>query len=130
MTSKCSVVFLRASVFFNVSSLKSFGIESDRLAVSSAGCALYYVDHNFKGRTEHIQSLSILQKDGIMGLDAFTIRNLEIFQSLSTQGIHGTLVGTIDETITGSGSRLLKNWLRQPLTDPKNINERIYRRRK
>ena len=113
--------------FFNVSSLKGFGIDNDRLAVTSAGCALYYVDHNFKGRTEHIQALTLIQKEGIMGMDAFTIRNLEIFQSLSNQGIHGTLVGTIDETITGSGSRLLKNWIRQPLTDPEKINERLNR---
>ncbi|SVC19545.1 uncharacterized protein METZ01_LOCUS272399, partial [marine metagenome] len=112
---------------FNVSSLKGFGIENDPLAVVSSGCALYYVDHNFKGRTEHIQSISLIQEDGIMGLDAYTLRNLEIFQSLSTQGIHGTLVGTIDETITGAGSRLLKNWLRQPLTDPLKINQRLDR---
>jgi DNA mismatch repair protein MutS len=113
--------------FFNVSSLKGFGIKNDQPAVISAGCALYYVDRNFKGRTEHIQSLSLLQENGIMGLDAFTIRNLEIFQSLSNQGVHGTLIGTIDETITGAGSRLLKNWLRQPLTDPEKINERLNR---
>ena len=62
-----------------------------------------------------------------MSLDAFTIRNLELFNSLSTQGIHGTLVSTIDQTITGSGSRLLKNWLRQPLTNPTKINERLDR---
>jgi len=113
--------------FFDVSTLKGYGIEEDKLAVASAGCALYYVNQNFKGRIEHITSLSMLQKEGIMGLDAFTIRNLELFQSLSNQGIHGTLVGTIDNSVTASGSRLLKNWLRQPLTDPKKINERLDR---
>ena len=113
--------------FFNVSSLKGFGIEEDPLAVISAGCALYYVDKNFNGRIQHIQSLSLLRNDGIMCLDAFTIRNLEIFKSLSTQGIHGTLVETVDHTITGAGSRLLKNWLRQPLIDPERINERLDR---
>ncbi|SVE60811.1 uncharacterized protein METZ01_LOCUS513665, partial [marine metagenome] len=104
-----------------------YGVEEDKLAVASAGCALYYVNQNFKGRIQHITSLSLLQKEGIMGLDAFTIRNLELFQSLSSQGIHGTLVGTIDKTVTAAGSRLLKNWLRQPLTDPEKINERLDR---
>ena len=113
--------------FYNVSSLKGFGIEDNPLAISSAGCALYYVNKNFNGRIKHIQPLSILQEQGIMSLDAFTIRNLELFNSLSTQGIHGTLVSTIDQTITGSGSRLLKNWLRQPLTNPTKINERLDR---
>ena len=110
--------------FFDVSTLKGYGVEEDKLAVASAGCALYYVNQNFKGRIQHITSLSLLQKKGIMGLDAFTIRNLELFRSLSSQGIHGTLVRTIDYTVTAAGSRLIKNWLRQPLTDPKKINER------
>ena len=113
--------------FFKVSTLKGFGLDNQSLAVSAAGCALYYVDQNFKGRIQHITSLSILQKEGVMGLDAFTIRNLEIFKSLATQGIHGTLVGTIDKTVTATGSRLLKNWLRQPLTDPVKINQRLNR---
>jgi len=113
--------------FYNVSSLKGFGIEDNPLAISSAGCALYYVNKNFNGRIKHIQPLSILQEQGIMSLDAFTIRNLELFNSLSIQGIHGTLVSTIDQTITGSGGRLLKNWLRQPLTNPTKINERLDR---
>ncbi len=113
--------------FYNVSSLKGFGIEDNPLAITSAGCALYYIDKNFGGRIKHIQPLSILEEEGVMSLDAFTIRNLEIFKSLSTQGIHGTLVGTIDQTITGAGSRQLKKWLRQPLTDPIKINERLDR---
>ena len=113
--------------FFNVSSLKGFGVAEDKLAIASAGCAFYYVNQNFNGRIDHITSLSILKKDGIMGLDAFTIRNLELFQSLSNQGIHGTLVGTIDKTITSAGSRLLKNWLRQPSTNLKIINARLDR---
>ena len=92
--------------FFKVSTLKGFGLDNQSLAVSAAGCALYYVDQNFKGRIQHITSLSILQKEGVMGLDAFTIRNLEIFKSLATQGIHGTLVGTIDKTVTATESRL------------------------
>ena len=113
--------------FFKVSTLKGFGLDNQSLAVSAAGCALYYVDQNFKGRIQHITSLSILQQEGVMGLDAFTIRNLEIFKSLATQGIHGTLVGTIDKTVSAKGSRLLKNWLRQPLTDPEKINRRLNR---
>ena len=53
-------------------------IEKDQLSIVAAGCALYYVDHNFNGRIQHITSLSLMHKEGIMGLDAFTIKNLEI----------------------------------------------------
>ncbi len=110
---------------FKVKSLKGFGIDKMSLAVSAAGSALYYVHQNFKGKIKHITSLSHLQEEGVMGVDAFTLRNLEIFNSLSTQGIHGTLIGTIDNTITAAGSRMIKNWLRQPLNDVEKINDRL-----
>ena len=112
---------------FGVTSLKGFGIENDELAIISAGCAYYYVDNNFQGKVKHIQSLSLLQQAGVMNIDSFTIRNLEIFKSLSGQGIHGTLISTIDKTNTGAGSRLLKSWLRHPLSDTKKINIRLDR---
>ena len=113
--------------FFGVTSLKGFGIENDELAIISAGCAYYYVDNNFQGKVKHIQSLSLLQQAGVMNIDSFTIRNLEIFKSLSGQGIHGTLISTIDKTNTGAGSRLLKSWLRHPLSDTEKINIRLDR---
>ncbi len=110
---------------FNVKSLKGFGIESDKLAIISAGCALYYVESNYKSQSQHIKSISKINDDGIMGLDSFTIKNLEIFQSLSGKGSHGTLIGTIDYTVTGPGSRLLKNMLRHPLAEASKINNRL-----
>jgi DNA mismatch repair protein MutS len=60
-----------------------------------------------------------------MGLDGFTIRNLEVFKSLATQGTHGTLVDLLDETVTNGGGRLLKQWLTQPLTDLDRLNARL-----
>ena len=113
--------------FFNVSTLKGFGIEKDSLAIMAAGCALFYVDKNFKGRIKHITSISLLSNHGVMGLDEYTIKNLELFRSLSNQGIHGTLIETIDKTVTPLGSRLLKNWLRQPLMDSSVIHKRLGR---
>ena len=112
---------------FKTQSLKGFGIEDRCLIVSSSGCALHYVNQNFQNKTDHITSFSLIQEDGIMGVDAFTIRNLEIFRSLSNQGVHGTLIKVIDKTITSAGSRILKQWLSQPLTDLKEINSRLSR---
>jgi DNA mismatch repair protein MutS len=60
-----------------------------------------------------------------MGLDGFTIKNLEIFHSLSTQRAHGTLIDTIDYTLTAGGGRLLKNWLHWPLTNKTELDNRL-----
>ena len=113
--------------FFKVKNLKGFGIDKDKLAIIASGCALYYVNNNFKGRINHIQSLSLLSENGILGLDSFTIKNLEIFQSLSNQGHHGTLIDTIDNTVTALGGRMLKKWLRRPLVSSRKINDRLDR---
>ena len=56
-----------------------------------------------------------------MGLDEFTIRNLEIFQSLSTKGDQGTLINCIDQTQTAGGGRLLRQWLHSPLLKKKKL---------
>ena len=53
-----------------------------------------------------------------MQLDYYTIKNLEIFESLlNNNKKKGTFISSIDKTITSSGSRLLKKWISNPLTD-------------
>jgi len=112
---------------FKTSSLKGFGIENLNAGICAAGAALNYVGQNFQNRIKHITSVSFIQDESTMGLDSFTVRNLEVFSSLSTQGIHGSLIGVMDKAITSSGSRLLKSWLRRPLTDVKKIKKRLSR---
>ena len=112
---------------FKTNSLKGFGIENLNAGISAAGAALNYVGQNFQNRIKHITSVSFIQDESTMGLDPFTVRNLEVFSSLATQGIHGSLIGIMDKTVTSSGSRLLKSWLRRPLTDVKKIKERLSR---
>lgn len=112
---------------FNTSNLKGFGIEEFPLSISSAGGALFYIQENFMGRTKHITNLSLHQSESYMGVDSYTIRNLEIFKSLASQGHHGTLISVVDNTVTSSGSRLLKQWFRTPLHNIDEINERLNR---
>ena len=60
-----------------------------------------------------------------MGLDNFTIRNLEIFDPLFSQNKNGTLISTIDYTKSGGGGRLLRRWLNNPLSNKKQIIGRV-----
>jgi len=73
---------------FKTNSLKGFGIEALNAGICAAGAALNYVGQNFQNRINHITSISIIQDESAMGLDPFTVRNLEVFSSLATQGIH------------------------------------------
>jgi len=110
---------------FNISSLKGFGCEDLKVGITAAGGLIYHIHTNLNTKVGHVTNMRPILDEGIMGLDSFTIRNLEVFNSLSTQGTHGTLVDCIDQTETSGGGRLLKKWLHQPLTDINRLNSRL-----
>ena len=110
---------------FNTKSLKGYGIDDNKLLIISAGACLFYLEDNSFKKGDHITSISRIKEKGYMRLDDFTLKNLEVFDSLNNQGSIGTLINTIDLTITSMGSRLLKSHLRKPLTNIKTINSRL-----
>ncbi|OUW80162.1 MAG: DNA mismatch repair protein MutS [bacterium TMED217] len=110
---------------FMVKSLKGFGCDHFNAGIVSAGALLYHLKNNLNASINHFTKLTPIQNEGFMGLDGYTIKNLEIFNSLSTQGTHGTLIDTIDYTVTAGGGRLLKKWLFRPLTDKKELENRL-----
>ena len=112
---------------FGVHSLKGFGIENEPLLVKSAAFALNYVNSNYKRKSHHITSYKKASIDNFMTLDSYTIKNLEIFKSLSSDSNKGTLINVIDRTVSAGGSRLLKRWILQPLTKTQDINHRLDR---
>ncbi len=110
---------------FGVNSLKGYGIDTIPLAIGSAGAATHYLRTKLMRKLDHLSGIKCIRNTDTMMLDASTMRNLEIFTSLSTQGIHGTLIGVLDKTVTAAGSRMLKQWIREPLTDISTINDRL-----
>lgn len=60
-----------------------------------------------------------------MKLDSFTIKNLEILQSLNNSRKKGSLLWTLDKTSTPMGSRKLKNWIENPLVKKADITQRL-----
>ena len=110
---------------FKVRTLKGFGCADMKLGITAAGAIFYHVKNTLSGSLKHVTSISPIADEGVMGLDGFTLRNLEVFKSLATQGTHGTLIDLLDETVTNGGGRLLKQWLSRPLTDTKKLNSRL-----
>ncbi|TFH26954.1 MAG: DNA mismatch repair protein MutS [Bacteroidia bacterium] len=107
---------------FGTQNLKGFGVHNLNHGIIASGAILQYLDLTQHSRTGHITSLSRIEQDHYVWLDRFTIRNLEIFQSIY-EGAH-TLLDVIDRTSTPMGSRLLKRWLSLPLKDVLLIRER------
>jgi len=107
---------------FGTQNLKGFGVQDLSHGIIASGAILQYLDLTQHSHTGHITSLSRIERDHYVWLDRFTIRNLEIFQSLY-EGAH-TLLDVMDQTSTPMGSRLLKRWLSLPLKDVLLIRER------
>ncbi len=110
---------------FKVKSLKGFGCEYLHDGVTAAGTIFYHMTDTLSGAVDHISAIHPVLDEDVMGLDGFTVRNLEIFKSLATQGTHGTLIDVLDKTVTAGGGRMLKQWLNHPLTDKKRLNNRL-----
>jgi len=107
---------------FGIQNLKGFGINDMSLGIIASGAILQYLDLTQHTNIAHVSKLSRIERDHYVWLDRFTIRNLEIFQSLYEGA--ATLLDVMDKTITPMGSRLLKRWLSLPLKDILLIRER------
>ena len=110
---------------FKLKNLKGYGCENMVNGIIAAGALLYHVKNNLNKNINHISKISPIYSEGLMGLDNFTIRNLEIFDNLFNQNGNGTLINAIDYTKSAGGGRLLRRWLNNPLSNKKRIKERV-----
>ena len=108
---------------FETVSLKGFGVHTLELGIIASGAILHYLDLTQHTQIQHISGLSRIEEERYVWLDRFTIRNLELFNSLN-EGAK-TLIQVIDKTITPMGARLLKRWVALPLKDIPRINDRL-----
>jgi len=107
---------------FETNSLKGFGVQNLTSGIVAAGAILHYLDLTHHVKVQHITSLARIDEDKYVWLDKFTIRNLELFNSLSEGG--KSLIDVVDKAISPMGSRMLKRWLALPLKDVKAIKDR------
>ena len=98
---------------FEVASLDGFGLGGHDHSIVAAGAALHYVRETQKADASHVTGISYFEPNSYLILDSTTVRNLELVESLDGSRSR-TLLGVLDETATGMGSRLLKQWLLRP----------------
>ena len=107
---------------FDVRTLKGFGIDYMHNGITAAGAVLQYLEMTQHTHTGHITSIRRIDEERFDKLDKFTVRNLEIVQSMNEGG--NTLLDVMDRTDTPMGERLLRRWLLFPLRDVKQIEKR------
>ncbi|MBZ4682736.1 MAG: mismatch repair protein MutS [Fusobacteriaceae bacterium] len=108
--------------YFNVVSLESFGIDDKPLAIEASGIILKYALELHKYNELPITKLSYENRVEYMELNVATQKNLELFSS--DKNSIGTLVWVLDECKTAMGSRLLKKFIKNPLTNIEKIKKR------
>jgi DNA mismatch repair protein MutS len=109
---------------FQVASLEGFGLQGRDLAIAAAGGVLHYIRDTQRDEAAHITGLSYFEPNDYLILDQPTIRNLELIEALDGSKTR-TLTSVIDETVTGMGSRLLKQWLLRPSMKLGELNARL-----
>lgn len=107
---------------FETKSLKGFGVHNLQYGTVAAGAILHYLDLTEHKQIDHITKISKIDEDQFVGLDQFTIRNLELFYAGSEDA--KTLISVMDKTASPMGSRLLKRYMALPLKTIQTINDR------
>ncbi len=110
---------------FKVKALLGIGLEDGSAAFYALGALLQYLHETQKNSLEHITWLQLYEMGTLMSLDKSTIKNLELTETLFEKKVQGSLLGVLDKTSTAMGGRKLKQWLKEPLNNVADINDRL-----
>jgi DNA mismatch repair protein MutS len=108
---------------FGVATLDSFGAFS-RAELSALGGLVAYLDHVGQGRMPFLAAPVRAGSSDHLAIDPATRESLEIVQTMSGQRA-GSLLATIDRTVTGAGARMLAADVSAPLMDRAKIEARL-----
>ncbi|MBZ5641386.1 MAG: DNA mismatch repair protein MutS [Acidobacteriia bacterium] len=124
---------------FGVATLDGFGLAGHAQAVSAAGALVHYLretsakgpedSKHFETALGHMDRVRFYEQADALVLDAVTVRNLEllapIFAEDAGRGNAPTLLTALDETATGMGARLLRQWILRPQVNRDEIDARL-----
>ena len=110
---------------FKIRSLHGFGMENLHASTCASGAILSYVQDTQMQETEHIFQISPYNLNNFLVIDDRSCKNLELLANIQTLDKKGTLIHVLDRTVTAMGSRLIKNLIRYPLVEKKEICQRL-----
>ena len=113
----------RLQALYKVVALDAFGNFS-RAELAACGALVEYLEMTQVGRLPLLAPPRQVSTQESMAIDPATRRNLELTRTLAGD-VRGSLLATIDRTVTGAGARLLLRHLSAPLIAPEAINWRL-----
>jgi DNA mismatch repair protein MutS len=109
---------------FGTKTLEGFGIKEDSPVVSPAGAVIEYLKETQKTALGHISSIKLVEQKKFLQIDQTTLRALEVLSTIRTGSLKGSLIESIDMTLTSMGGRMFRYWLCMPLCDVGSIELR------
>ncbi|PIE10944.1 MAG: DNA mismatch repair protein MutS [Rhodobacterales bacterium] len=113
----------RVCAAYKVDGLDAFG-GFDRAEVSALGALIEYLDITQKGQLPRLAPPVRERPGEVMQIDAATRRSLELTRG-ADGGRAGSLLATIDRTVTAGGARLLERRVSSPSCDLAQITARL-----
>ena len=108
-----------------VSNLDAFGIKTAQQSLSGViGAVLRYCQHTQKDSRQFIHSIEVELPQHRFNMDATSLKNLEIENSISGNSRH-TLLSCIDLSQGPMGARQIQHWLAQPTTHRATLESRL-----
>ena len=109
---------------FSLDSLANWNIQACPAAAFSTAAALQYLQEVQKAPLKHITGIKLHVANNTALIDAVTMHNLEILETLRTRDKKNSLIGVLNRTKTAMGSRLLRKWLERPLCNAEEMTQR------
>lgn len=113
----------RLKALFGVATLDGFG-DFHRAELAAAGGLLSYLETAGQGTLPFLQPPNRYRTGDYMLIDAATRESLELTQA-AEGGRAGSLLGCIDQSVTGAGARLLAADIAAPLTSKDRTEARL-----
>ncbi len=110
---------------FDSESIKGLGLSDFPLGTIAAGAMFAYLYETQKGSLAQMNEIRPYVSESYMLLDSFTLRNLELTETMREKQKRGSLLWVLDKTKTAMGARLLRGYIEQPLIDIEEIEKRL-----
>ena len=113
----------RLEALYGVGALDAFGAFT-RPELGALGAIVEYLDLTQKGKLPLLRPPVRENAARVMQIDAATRRNLELTHALAG-GREGSLLATIDRTVTAGGGRLIERRISSPSRDRETVTKRL-----
>lgn len=112
---------------FGTATLEGFGFNdgaADQQSIRAAGAVLDYLCETQRTGLDHVDRLMPYRTAGTLEIDESSRRSLEITRTIRDARREGSLLWVLDRTVTAMGSRLMAEWVANPLVELAAIRRR------